>query len=430
MENHRFAFAHLYLFIGGERIAGSEVGMKKYVQSFICGFLSCGIMGLTVVIILTYAGILNLDGVMVSGDAALRSKVEKKAALLERYIDQYFLDEVDEEQMADSIYKGIVAGLGDDYAAYYTSDEYETITEKTSGTYCGIGAYVTTNTETGAVTIIKPMTDGPADRAGLKAGDIIYAVDGTKVGDKDISEVLALIKGEVGTKVEIQIVRSGESDYLDFTLTREEIEEDTVNSKMVTDSIGYIQVTAFEEVTPEQFRNGLTSLEEEGMQALIIDLRDNGGGLLTAAVDMLDMMLPKGLVVYTENKQGVAEEYYAEDDEEITIPVTILVNGNSASASEVFAGAMQDEEKAKLIGTTTFGKGIVQTIFDLQDGSALKMTTSKYFTPKGRNIHGTGLEPDIEIELDQETLQQTDESGQITPDNQIQEAIDYLQEEL
>lgn len=404
--------------------------MKKYIQSFVCGFLSCGVIGLAAIVLLSYSGVLNLDGVMAGGNASLKSKIETKATLIERYIDQYFLDEVDEEKMADSIYKGIVSGMGDEYAAYYTKDEYETITEKTSGTYCGIGAYVTTNTETGAITIIKPITDGPADKAGLKAGDIIYAVDGTKVTGEDLSQVLALIKGEVGTQVKLQIVRSGESDYLDFTLTREEIKEDTVNSRMLSDTIGYIQVTSFEEVTPEQFQDALTSLQKEGMKALVVDLRDNGGGLLNAAVDMLDMMLPKGLVVYTEDKKGVAEEYYAEDDDEIKMPVAILVNGNSASASEVFAGAMQDEQKAKLVGTTTFGKGIVQTIFDLQDGSALKMTTSKYYTPKGRNIHGTGLKPDIEVELDKSTLQQTDQTEQVTTDNQMQKAMEYLQGEL
>lgn len=245
-----------------------------------------------------------------------------------------------------------------------------------------------------------------------------------------MSEALARVKGEPGTEVKLQIVRSGESDYLDFTLVRAEIEDDTVSSRMLTKQIGYIAVSSFEEVTTAQFGAALEDLQDQGMQALIIDLRDNGGGLLSTAVQMLDQMLPKGLVVYTEDKEGVAEKFYAEDDDEIKIPVAILVNGNSASASEVFSGAMQDEGKAKLIGTTTFGKGIVQTIFDLKDGSALKMTTSKYFTPKGRNIHGAGLEPDIVVELDKNSLQQKDASGQEKPDNQMQAAMEYLQGEL
>ena len=404
--------------------------MKKYIESFLCGFLSCASVFLLAILILSYTGVLNLTGVLTTGRNSLQSQVSGKVQKIERFIDSYYLDEINPDQMADSIYKGVVAGLGDEYAAYYTREEYQTITEKTSGTYCGIGAYVTQNTETGAITIVKPIADGPAEKAGLQAEDIIYDNDRNKVTGEDLSEVLARIKGEAGTDVTLQILRGGESDYLDFTLTRAEIKDDTVSSRMLTDQIAYIAVSSFEEVTTEQFGAALESLQGQGMQALIIDLRDNGGGLLNTAVQMLDQMLPKGLVVYTEDKKGIAEKFYAEDDDEITVPVAILVNGNSASASEVFSGAMQDEGKAKLIGTTTFGKGIVQTIFDLEDGSALKMTTSKYFTPKGRNIHGAGLKPDIIVELDKNTLQQKDASGQEKPDNQMQAAIDYLQEEL
>lgn len=401
--------------------------MKKYLESFLCGFLSCAGLVMLTILILSYTGILNLTGALSTGNASLKSEISGKVSKIQRFIDTYYLERIDPEQMADSIYKGVVAGLGDEYAAYYTEEEYQTITEKTSGTYCGIGAYVTQNTETGAITIVKPIAGGPAEKAGLQADDIIYAIDGSKVNGKDLSEVLALIKGKPGTEVKIQIVRSGESNYLDFTLTRVEIKEDTVSSRMLEDNIAYIAVSSFEEVTTEQFAAALNNLQEQGMQALIIDLRDNGGGLLNTAVDMLDMMLPEGLVVYTEDKKGVAERFYAEDPDEITVPTAILVNGNSASASEVFSGAMQDEGKAKLIGTTTFGKGIVQTIFDLDDGSALKMTTSKYYTPKGRNIHGTGLEPDITVELDKNTLNKQDASGQAKPDNQMAAAMEYLQ---
>lgn len=402
--------------------------MKKYAESFLCGFLSCAGLFMLTILVLSYIGVLNLAGVLSTGNTFLKSEVNGKVSKIQRFIDAYYLDHVDPEQMADSIYKGVVAGLGDEYAAYYTEEEYKTITEKTSGTYCGIGAYVTQNAETGAIVIVKPIAGGPAEKAGLQADDIIYAIDGTKVSGEDLSEVLAMIKGKPGTEVKIQIVRSGESDYLDFTLTRAEIKEDTVASRMLSHKIGYIAVSGFEEVTTEQFSSALADLQEQGMKALMIDLRDNGGGLLKTAVQMLDKMLPEGLVVYTEDKKGVAEKFYAEDPDEITVPIAILVNGNSASASEVFSGAMQDTGKAKLVGTTTFGKGIVQTIFDLDDGSALKMTTSKYFTPKGRNIHGTGLEPDIVVELDKNTLQQKDASGQAKPDNQMKAAMKYLQE--
>lgn len=408
----------------------SEGRFKQYFQSFICGFLSCGILIMAALLVLQHTGKLDLSGAVLYGNSSLRKEIQKKSTLIEQFIDKYYLDRIDDEYMANSVYKGLVAGLNDEYAAYYTKEEYKTITEKTSGTYYGIGAYVTTNTETGAITIVKPIKGGPADQAGLQAEDIIYAVDGTEVTGKDLSEVLALIKGKVGTQVKLKVLRKGEKDYLEIPITRAEIKDETVESRMLADNIGYIQVTAFEEVTVQQFQSALKELQQADMKALVIDLRDNGGGLLTTAVEMLDLMLPEGLVVYTEDKKGVAEKYYAEDADEIKIPVAILVNGNSASASEVFSGAMQDEGKAKLVGTKTFGKGIVQTIFDLQDGSALKMTTSKYFTPKGRNIHGSGLEPDIKVELDKETLQKSDSKGNLQPDNQMQKAIEYLQQEI
>lgn len=406
--------------------------MKKGIENFVYGFCSCLVLGVILLGILVFTGQVQLEGVLGGGNqsAKMDERIRSKSNRIKQFIDEYFLDDIDEQKMEDSIYKGIINGLGDEYAAYYTKEEYETITEKTSGTYCGIGAYVSADADTGAITILKPMKGSPAEEAGLKEGDIIYTVEGTEVTGKDLSQVLALIKGEEGTKVKMQIARSGEKDYLDVTLTRKMIEEDTVSGRMLTDHIGYLQVTGFEEVTPKQFDQELEKLEKKKMKGLIIDLRDNGGGLLASCVEMLDRMLPKGMVVYTEDNRGVAQEYYAKDDDQLEVPAAILVNGNSASASEVFSGAMQDEGKAKLIGTTTYGKGIVQTIFDLKDGSALKMTTAKYFTPKGRNIHGTGLKPDIQVKLDKDSLQQKDSNGNPEPDNQMEKAIEYLQEEI
>ena len=223
-------------------------------------------------------------------------------------------------------------------------------------------------------------------------------------------------------------VRDALADPL--SVKRAKIQEDTVSYTMLNDKIGYIQITGFEEVTPNQFSAAVNALEKEKMEALILDLRDNGGGLLKSAVSMLDRVMSKGMVVYTKDKQGVSEKFYAEDVKHVSVPMAVLVNGNSASASEVFSGALQDKKKAKLIGTKTFGKGIVQTIFDLQDGSALKMTTSKYYTPSGRNIHGTGLEPDIKVELDKSTVGQKDKNGKLKPDNQMQKAIDYLKGQI
>jgi len=239
----------------------------------------------------------------------------------------------------------------------------------------------------------------------------------------DLTAVVSKMKGEAGTKVKITVIRKNHKK--EFTIVREEIHSQTVASEMLDNKIGYIAVSSFEEVTKQQFRDALEKLENEGEKSLIIDLRNNGGGLLSTAVDMLDRMLPEGVVVYTKDKEGNKEEYSSTAKESFDKPVVILVNENSASASEVFSGAMQDYKKGTLVGTTTFGKGIVQTVFNLQDGTALKLTTSKYYTPKGRNIHGTGLKPDISVALDQKTF--TQKKSGIVIDNQMKAAVDYLQ---
>lgn len=396
---------------------------RKNFKVFLTGILSGIALIMVLMVVLLFTGKVDLR-IFPMGSNGLEQEITKKTNIIREYIDRYYLDDIDSKTMADSVYKGIVNGLGDTYAAYYTTDEYKDITEKSSGTYCGIGAYVSTDPDTGNVVVVSPMKGGPAEEAGIKAGDIIYYVNGENVSGQDLTTVLSKVKGEADTKVDLKVWREGEKDYLDIQVTRKLIEDDTVSSRMLAENIGYIKVTGFEEVTSKQFESAVDTLEKDGMKALIIDLRNNGGGLLTSTVKMLDRLLPKGLLVYTKNKQGVAEEYYAEDDECIKVPVAILVNEHSASASEVFSGALQDKGVAKLVGTKTFGKGIVQTIFNLEDGTALKMTTSKYYTPEGRNIHKTGLTPDIEVELDENTLAKDGEEFAI--DNQMQAALDYL----
>ena len=392
--------------------------MKRFLKGFLCGMLTTSMMLVVALTVGQFSGYIDLGAAWnrTDQDSTMKREVKQKASTIEKYIDAYYLDDINKDKMENSIYKGIVNGLGDDYAEYCT--------------FYGIGAYVTQNTDTGAITIVKPMKNSPAEKAGLKAGDIIYAINDERVSGKDLSAVLAQIKGEEGSKVKLTIVRSRENDYLTFSVKRAKIQEDTVSYTMLNDKIGYIQITGFEEVTPNQFSTAVNALEKEKMEALILDLRDNGGGLLKSAVSMLDRVMSKGMVVYTKDKQGVSEKFYAEDVKHVSVPMAVLVNGNSASASEVFSGALQDKKKAKLIGTKTFGKGIVQTIFDLQDGSALKMTTSKYYTPSGRNIHGTGLEPDIKVELDKSTVGQKDKNGKLKPDNQMQKAIDYLKGQI
>lgn len=396
---------------------------RKFWQGFLGGAL-CMLAGILLgCVILTANGKLDLRmALQWNSEGILNSTLQHKMSEIQAYVDQFFLDDIDQEKMQDAVCKGMVNGLGDTYAAYYNEDEYQDMKEKTSGNYCGIGAVVSQSATDGSISIVQTIKGGPAQKEGLKSGDIISEVDGVSTQGMDLTALISKTKGEAGTKVEITVLRQGHQKK--FTITRKEIHSQTVASKMLDNGIGYIAVSSFEEVTKKQFRDALDKLEKKGQKSLIIDLRDNGGGLLSTAVDMLDRLLPKGIVVYTKDKNGEKEVYRSTDKESFDKPVVILVNENSASASEVFSGAMQDYNKAVLLGTTTFGKGIVQTVFDLPDGTALKLTTAKYYTPKGRNIHGTGLEPDIPVTPD-DTKYTLEKSG-LTIDNQLQRAVEYL----
>ena len=396
---------------------------KKFLKGFLAGLLSMMACVLLICVALVGTGRMNLSSLFADSGSIVNNRLNGKMTEIQRYIDKYFLDDIDESKMQDSICKGMVDGLGDTYAAYYNEDEYKDMQEKTSGNYCGIGAYVSQSATDGAISVVQPIKDSPAEKVGLKSGDIISEVDGKSIEGMDLTAVVSKMKGEAGTKVKITVIRKNHKK--EFTIVREEIHSQTVASEMLDNKIGYIAVSSFEEVTKQQFRDALEKLENEGEKSLIIDLRNNGGGLLSTAVDMLDRMLPEGVVVYTKDKEGNKEEYSSTAKESFDKPVVILVNENSASASEVFSGAMQDYKKGTLVGTTTFGKGIVQTVFNLQDGTALKLTTSKYYTPKGRNIHGTGLKPDISVALDQKTF--TQKKSGIVIDNQMKAAVDYLQ---
>ena len=396
---------------------------KKFWQGFLGGALSvitCVLLGC---VIMTATGRIDLTLVLPgSSNSILNSSLQRKMTEIQSYVNQFFLDDIDQEKMQDAVCKGMVNGLGDTYAAYYNEEEYQDMKEKTSGNYCGIGAVVSQSATDGAISIVQTIKGGPAEKAGMKSGDMIVEVDGISTQGMDLTALISKTKGDAGTKVKVTVLRDGHQKK--YTITRKEIHSQTVESRMLDNKIGYIAVSSFEEVTKQQFRDALKKLEKEGEKSLIIDLRNNGGGLLSTAVDMLDRLLPKGTLVYTKDKNGEKEIYSATDEESFDKPVAILVNENSASASEVFSGAMQDYKKAVLVGTTTFGKGIVQTVFDLPDGTALKLTTSKYYTPKGRNIHGTGLEPDIPVTLD-ETIYNQKKSG-LTIDNQMERAVEYL----
>lgn len=356
------------------------------------------------------------------------TEIVKKLEVLEKLVDNYYLEEVDQASIADGIYKGYIASLNDPYSTYYTKDEYKALMESSSGVYCGIGATVSQDAKTGIITIIKPFPNGPAYKAGIKPQDVLYMVNGEEVTGVDLSEVVSKMKGVEGTKVKISVMREGEEKPLEFTITRQKIEVPTIEYQMLKDKIGYIIISEFDEITVTQFKQAIDKLEKEGMKGLIVDVRNNPGGLLDAVVKILDRLLPKGLIVYTEDKYGNREEEKAVDNIKINVPMAVLINGNSASASEIFAGTIQDYGVGTVVGTTSFGKGIVQKVIPLSDGTAVKLTISKYYTPKGRNIHGTGIKPDVEVDLKDELKKEV--TIPVEKDNQLQEAIKILKNKM
>lgn len=372
-------------------------------------------------------GSTNLTTEADSDNSLMSKAVKSKLNRIKSIIDTYYLDEIDEDKMVEGMYKGLVSSLEDPYSVYYTKDEFAALMESSSGSYCGIGAYVSQDVKTGVITIVKPFEGGPAYKAGMLPGDIIYKVSGEEATGKDLSEIVSKMKGEEGTTVDLEIIRAGESDPIKLTIERRTVEVPTISYEMLDNKVGYIQIAEFDEVTGPQFRSAITDLDNQGMKGLVIDLRNNPGGLLDTVCDMLDRMLPEGLIVYTEDKNGTrTEEVKSTAEESFDKPLVVMINGNSASASEVFAGAIQDYGIGTILGTTSFGKGIVQSVIPLSDGSGVKVTVSKYYTPKGRNIHEIGIEPDVVVELKDKlkTKVVIDKSE----DNQLQEAIKIINE--
>lgn len=355
--------------------------------------------------------------------------VELKARAIHQILDANFLEEIDEKKFEDSIYKGLVNSLEDPYSVYYNKEEYKQFNEATSGTYYGIGVVVSQNPTTGAIKVVKTFKKGSGYKAGIQPDDIIVKVNGKYLEGEELSKVVTKIKGKEGTFVDITVLRNDKE--IDYKLMRTKLEVETISHEMLekdNKKIGFISIMEFDEVTLDQFREALNELDEKGMEGLIVDLRDNPGGRLDIVVEMLDRMLPKGLIVYTVDKKGKKVEEYSDDRESFSKPTVVLINENSASASEIFAGAMQDYRKATLVGIKSFGKGIVQSIMGLGDGTALKYTVSKYYTPNGRNIHGTGIEPDVKAELDRSKF--VDGKYEKEKDSQLKKALDVMVDKL
>ncbi len=363
-------------------------------------------------------------------------EVKQKTKQIEGLIDKYFYFDEESDKREEGYYDGIMKGLDDPYSVYYTKEEYDRLKEDDSGSFEGIGATVTKDMDTGIISVVKPLEGSPAEAAGLEAGDVIIKVDDLELtNDMELDFVVGHIRGEKGTNVDIQVYREGEEDYLTFTITRDKIETKTVAYEMLEGDIGYIQVEQFIENTPELFKEAVDSLQKDGAKGIVIDLRDNPGGFVNSVIEMSDYLIDdnevaeggstKGLLLQTKDKNdAVMDEYKCEDGHSVDIPMAVLVNGNSASASEIMAGCLKDYNKAELIGTTTYGKGIVQSVIPLSDGSAIKITIAQYFLPSGTAVHKVGVKPDKEVELDVEKYKKDPEDHK--NDNQLMEAVKTL----
>ncbi len=399
---------------------------KKKNGGFWKGFFCATILFLLIAAVCFGAGLFLRPRVISSNSSGLvtqSSEVQSKLGMLEMYIRGYYLDEIDDKQMEDYLYYGLVAGLGDPYAAYYNEEETQSMMDSSSGNYCGIGAVFSQNLVTGVITVSRVYEGCPSYEAGILPEDILYMVEGEEVTGQDLTNVVTQIKGEEGTEVTISMLRGEE--IIDFTMKRQMIEVPTIEYEMLPDQVGYILITEFDGVTSEQFSLALKDLQSQGMERLVIDLRNNGGGSLDAVCEIADELLPEGLIVYTEYNDGERVDRTS-DAACIDIPMAVLINGASASASEILSGALQDHGVATIVGTQSYGKGIVQSVLDLGDGTALKLTSAKYYTPNGNDIHGVGITPDVEIDLPEEL--KTEVTLSLEEDVQIQKAIEVLQQ--
>ncbi|MCD8045725.1 MAG: S41 family peptidase [Clostridiales bacterium] len=399
----------------------AEKKNRGFAKGFLAGVIVAVVVTVGVFAVMTRVGtgLISLS----SYEQVLDTETVEKIETLAAYIQSTYYEDVDIEDLREGLYEGLFANL-DAYSQYYTAEEYEDLLESSlEGTYCGIGASLQQDAETMQVTVVRVYDGSPAQEAGLMAGDVIYMVDDYEATSMELSELVTHIRGEENTTVHLITYRNGEE--LEYDITRKNLTFPTVTSDMLDGSVGYIAVSEFTEATTEQFETALADLQEAGMEALIVDLRSNPGGVLTTVCDMLDLILPEGLILYTEDRDGNREEYMTTDADSLDLPLVVLVDENSASASEIFAGAIQDRDAGTIVGTTTYGKGVVQSVRSLSDGSAFKVTTHRYYTPGGTCIQDIGITPDVEIEY--EFLGGEDDEYSYDLDNQIQKALEILE---
>ena len=406
------------------------MGKMRFFKGFLSGVLFCVIAaGAYFFLAMPHAQeYLGTEETVQTPASVAPDSVDAQAKIraISYLIDQAYLEEVDENELTESMYAGMIEGLGDPYSCYYTKEEYEEMMESTTGEFEGIGIVMQQDPETGIITIIRCYEGAPAAEAGMLPGDIIYMINDTPVTGLQLSDVSDMIRKSENPVSHITLVRDGVNDYVEMDVERTIVEIPSVVHEMLNDTVGYIGIYEFTSVTLHQYEAAFEELKAQGMQKLVIDLRGNPGGLMTSVTDVLETMIPEGLLVYTEDKNGNRRENVSASGQSLDMPLAVLVNGSSASASEIMAGAIQDYGIGTIVGTTTFGKGIVQTVQTLSDGSAVKLTIASYYTPNGRNIHGSGITPDVEVELDEALWQQVTISHE--EDNQLQKALEVLGE--
>ena len=399
---------------------------RNLVKGLLIGFIgSFVIFSIVMVMVMQMTSPISIkssgeNSTQAAANADWSGQVEEKLSEIDWYIDHYYIFDVDREKLADGLLAGYVSGLEDPYSVYYTPEKYTDILESANGEYYGIGVLVTEDKD-GTIQIVNVFSNSPAKEAGILKGDIIAGVDNLDITGMDLNQVVGYIKGKEGTSVELQIQRDGEADLLNITVERRQVSVDTVEYRMLEDGIGYLQLVQFDDVSLDQMTAAIEDLKSQGMEKLILDLRDNPGGLLTSVVDIADLFLPEANIFYMEDKSGSRTDYNATDDQLFDGELVVLVNENSASASEVLAGTLKDNGRAQLVGVTTFGKGIVQTFYSLSDGSGVKLTTAHYFTPNGTDIHGVGVTPNVEVEQPDD-----EKTGESEIDMQLNKALEII----
>ena len=350
--------------------------------------------------------------------------IEKLIGLKE-YVKVHYVEGAEDNKLIEGAIKGMFESLGDPYSVYMTKEEFKNFNESTKGSYGGIGVIVTKG-EDGYVTVVAPIEDTPGEKAGLKTNDKIIKVDDKDIMGIDLEEAVTLMKGKKGTEVTLTVMRDAVQEPKIFKIIREEIILKTVKNNMMENDIGYIRISMFDEDTGSEFRKALDALKLEGMKGLILDLRQNPGGFINQCVEVADELLDEGLIVYTEDKAKKREDYKSKSGK-LEVPFVVLIDGGSASASEIVSGAIKDRKAGLLIGTKTFGKGLVQSIEQLKDGSGMKLTTQKYYTPNGISINKIGIEPDIEVKA---LEAREDEKPQDAADVQLDRAVVELLKQI